>query len=97
MRSLLLISMMTAWVQGAEPIALDRGVSGLLQSLRRLGTTARVMHITAHPDDEDGPAITYLSRGLGAETTLLILNRGESGANLVTGDFFEHLGALGRR
>ncbi len=52
------------------------------------------MHITAHPDDEDGGTITLLSRGMGVDVTLLCLNRGESGANLVTGDFFDGLGAL---
>jgi hypothetical protein len=28
------------------------------------GTTASVMMIVAHPDDEDGALLTYLSRGL---------------------------------
>jgi len=45
----------------------------------RLGTTASVMMIVAHPDDEDGALLTYLSRGLGARATLLTLNRGEGG------------------
>lgn len=52
------------------------------------------MHITAHPDDEDGATLTWLSRGRGAEVYLLSLTRGESGANLVTGDFFDRLGVL---
>ena len=77
-----------------EPLPADRGVMGLLQTLKRLETTARVMHITAHPDDEDGGTLTWLSRGRGVEVTLVSITRGESGANLVTGDFFDRLGAL---
>ncbi|MBI2689929.1 MAG: PIG-L family deacetylase [Acidobacteria bacterium] len=78
----------------AEPLPEDRGAAGLWRSLLQLQTTARVLHIAAHPDDEDGPAITYLTRGRGVEVTMLSLTRGESGANLVTGDFFDRLGAL---
>jgi LmbE family N-acetylglucosaminyl deacetylase len=78
----------------AEPLREDRGAVGLWQTLKRLGTTARVMHITAHPDDEDGGTLALLSRGQGVEVTLASITRGESGANLVTGDFFDGLGAL---
>jgi LmbE family N-acetylglucosaminyl deacetylase len=72
----------------------DRGAVGLWQTLKKLATTARVMHITAHPDDEDGGTLALLSRGHGVEVTLASITRGESGANLVTGDFFDGLGAL---
>jgi len=81
-------------LSAGEPIPEDRGAAGLWQSLKRLQTTARVLYLTAHPDDEDGGTITWLSRGQGIEVTLLSLTRGESGANLVTGDFFDALGAL---
>ena len=78
----------------ADPLPEDRGAAGLWRSLLQLQTTARVLHIAAHPDDEDGPTITWLTRGRGADVTMLSLTRGESGANLVTGDFFDRLGAL---
>ena len=77
-----------------EPLAQDRGASGLLQQLRKLQTRARVLYVVAHPDDEDGATIAKLSRGLGAEVVLLSLTRGESGANLVTEDSFDRLGLL---
>lgn len=77
-----------------EPLPEDRGAAGLWRSLLELQTTARVLHIAAHPDDEDGPTLTWLARGRGADVTMLSLTRGESGANLVTGDFFDRLGAL---
>jgi len=77
-----------------DPLPEDRGAAGLYLKLKKLQTTARVMHIVAHPDDEDAATVTYLSRGLGVEMTILSLTRGESGANLVTGDFFDRLGVL---
>ncbi len=55
----------------ALPLPEDRGQAGLEQTLKRLGTTASVLMIVAHPDDEDGALLTYLSRGLGARATLL--------------------------
>lgn len=47
----------------ALPLPEDRGQADLVQTLKRLGTTASVMYIVAHPDDEDGALLTYLSRG----------------------------------
>ncbi|HEU0124178.1 MAG TPA: PIG-L family deacetylase [Bryobacteraceae bacterium] len=78
----------------ADPLPEDRGAAGLWHALTQLQTTARVLHIAAHPDDEDGPVLTLLARGRGAHVTMLSLTRGESGANLITGDFFDRLGAL---
>ncbi|MCB1020364.1 MAG: PIG-L family deacetylase [Acidobacteria bacterium] len=78
----------------AEPLPEDRGAVGLSQTLRRLDNPYRVMQITAHPDDEDSATLTYLSRGLGADVVLASVTRGESGANLITGDFFDELGVL---
>jgi len=50
--------------------------------------------VVAHPDDEDAATLTLLARGHGLDVTLLSLTRGESGANVITGDFFDRLGAL---
>jgi LmbE family N-acetylglucosaminyl deacetylase len=94
MRLLLCLALVAAPAFAAEPLPEDRGTAGVHQALKRLGTTARVLYITAHPDDEDGGTITWLTRGLGVDVTLLSLTRGESGANLITGDFFDSLGAL---
>lgn len=78
----------------AYPLPIDRGASGLWQSLQKLKTRASVMMVVAHPDDEDGGMLAYESRGAGADTTLLTLNRGEGGQNVVTGDFWDELGLL---
>ncbi len=66
----------------------------LEQDLKRLGTTASVLMIVAHPDDEDGALLTYLSRGLGVRATLLTLTRGEGGQNAMSADSGDALGII---
>lgn len=52
------------------------------------------MMIVAHPDDEDGPLLTYLSRHLGARTVLFTLTRGEGGQNVMSADTYDALGLI---
>jgi LmbE family N-acetylglucosaminyl deacetylase len=78
----------------ALPLPEDRGAAALEQSLKRLSTTASVMMIVAHPDDEDGALLTYLSRGLGVRTFLLTLTRGEGGQNAIGGESYDALGLI---
>ena len=78
----------------ALPLAEDRGAAALEQSLRRLSTTASLMMIVAHPDDEDGALLTYLSRGLGVRCTLLTLTRGEGGQNAMSAETYDALGLI---
>jgi LmbE family N-acetylglucosaminyl deacetylase len=66
----------------------------LRQLLIRLHTTARLMHTTAHPDDEDGGMLTLESRGKGASVVLLTLNRGEGGQNKMGSNLLDVLGVL---
>ena len=77
-----------------DPLPQDVGTLGLRLLLRRLGTTARLMHTTAHPDDEDGGMMTLESRGKGTAVLLLTLNRGEGGQNKVGSNLFDVLGVL---
>ncbi len=72
----------------------DVGALGLLQSLRRLQTTASVMHTGAHPDDEDSALIARLARGDYARVAYLSLNRGEGGQNTIGPELFEPLGII---
>jgi LmbE family N-acetylglucosaminyl deacetylase len=76
------------------PLPEDRGVAALEQSLKRLGTTASVMIIVAHPDDEDGALLTYLSRGLGVRASVLTLTRGEGGQNALSAESYDALGLI---
>jgi LmbE family N-acetylglucosaminyl deacetylase len=78
----------------ARAIPEDRGAAALRDSLRKLKTRASLIMITAHPDDEDGGMLAYESRYLGADTTLLTLNRGEGGQNVMSDDYWDQLGLL---
>jgi len=94
---LLLISILVAPSRvGAEKPALaqDQGYVALEQELGRLGTTARLMHTTAHPDDEDGGMLTFESRGKGATALLCTLTRGQGGQNKSGDAFSDELGVL---
>ncbi len=74
--------------------SVNRGSAALWQSLKKLHTRASLIMITAHPDDEDGGMLAYESRGEGARVTLLTLNRGEGGANVMSPDYFDALGLV---
>jgi LmbE family N-acetylglucosaminyl deacetylase len=77
-----------------DPLPLDRGASGLGLALRRLGTTGRVLYVTAHPDDEDNALVVALSRGRGLRLTLFTLTRGEGGQNETGPELFQELSVL---
>jgi LmbE family N-acetylglucosaminyl deacetylase len=69
-------------------------MAGLRLELLRLGTTARLMQVVAHPDDEDGGLLTLQARGRGVSTLLMTLNRGEGGQNKVGSNLSDVLGVL---
>jgi LmbE family N-acetylglucosaminyl deacetylase len=75
-------------------LAQDRGAPQLDQLVRNLATTARVLVIGAHPDDEDTQTIAWLARGKGVETAYLSLTRGDGGQNLIGSELGESLGAI---
>ncbi len=78
----------------ARPLAIDSGSTGLWQSLQKLHTRASMTMVVAHPDDEDGGVLSYESRGQGVDTTLLTLNRGEGGQNVMTANYWDELGTM---
>ena len=81
-------------VWGVDPVPFDMGVSGLRQTLKKLQTTASILHVVAHPDDEDGGLLAFSARREGVRTMLFSITRGEGGANLISSHFFDDLGAL---
>ena len=78
----------------AGPIAPDQGAAATWQALKRLHTRASLLMIVAHPDDEDGATLAYESRGVGARVSLLTLDRGEGGANVMSSDYWDALGLV---
>src|SRR5918992_313741 len=53
----------------------------LAYRLRALPMGAAVVHVGAHPDDEEAGLMAYLSRGMGARTVYWSATRGEGGQN----------------
>ncbi len=78
----------------SRPIQIDRGASAVWQDLQKLKTRGSLMFIVAHPDDEDGALLAYESRDQGIYTSLLTLNRGEGGQNLMSNDLWDRLGEV---
>lgn len=83
----------TTRAQRQEPSE-NKGAAAAWRALLRLRSTATVLHTTAHPDDEDGGMLAWLSRGVGVRTGLLTLNRGEGGANLIGPELYDALGIV---
>jgi LmbE family N-acetylglucosaminyl deacetylase len=77
-----------------EQLPQDSGAAGTYQKLLKLRTIASVMHTTAHPDDEHGGLLAWLSRGTGARVSLMTLNRGQSGDNALGPQLFDGLGLI---
>src|SRR3954469_25147840 len=80
--------------QTHRPLPMDTGRSGVEQMLTKLRTTARLMYITAHPDDEDGGLLVLESRGHGVTVELFTLTRGDGGQNKTGAHFSDELGVL---
>src|ERR671922_401861 len=70
------------------------GAAAMGVTLRRLGTTKRVLMIAAHPDDENTAVIAELALGDGADVAYLSLTRGEGGQNLIGPELQEGLGLI---
>src|SRR5215813_8364085 len=74
--------------------AQNRGAAALSEEIAGLGTTARVLMIGAHPDDEDTQLIAWLAKARHVETAYLSLTRGDGGQNLIGNELGEALGVV---
>ena len=70
------------------------GAAALGELVEGLGTTARVLVIGAHPDDEDTRLIAWLAKGRHVETAYLSLTRGDGGQNLIGDELGPELGMI---
>ena len=78
----------------SRPLPEDLGAVHLAQLLTKLKTTARIMQVVAHPDDEDGGLLTLEARGKGASVLLFTVTRGEGGQNKFGTESSDELGIL---
>lgn len=76
----------------AGTLPADSTAAAILHGLRTFSTTGRVLHVGAHPDDENTQLIAYLSRGRGYDTAYLSITRGDGGQNVLGAQLGELLG-----
>jgi LmbE family N-acetylglucosaminyl deacetylase len=69
-------------------------IPAIVQQLRTFANTGTVLHVAAHPDDENTQLITAMARGRGYRTAYLSVTRGDGGQNERGPDFAEKLGVL---
>ncbi len=82
----------TAAFGAPSPEAGPDSPAAILQELRSFREMGTVLHLAAHPDDENTQLITYLARGRGYRTAYLSITRGDGGQNEIGPEFDEKLG-----
>ena len=80
----------TSWLSAAE----DSSAKSIREQLRGFNEMGSVLHVAAHPDDENTQLITYLALGRRYRTAYLSLTRGDGGQNLLGPEFGELLGVI---
>ena len=75
------------WAQMMSP-------SEILQEISKLERVGSVLHVAAHPDDENTTLLTYLAQEERLETAYLSLTRGGGGQNLIGSELKEELGLI---
>ncbi len=94
MRRAMLVLCCCAVARAESGADYQRGTVALVHQLSRLQTTARVLHVAAHPDDEDSALLALLARGYGARVGYLSLTRGEGGQNSLGPELYDALGLV---
>ncbi len=77
-----------------QPLSDLTGAPALSLALRKLTTIGTVVHMTAHPDDENNAALALYARHLGARVALVTATRGDGGQNEIGTELFDALGVL---
>lgn len=70
----------------------DSSIDHIVQRVRRLRMAAGVLHVGAHPDDEDIGMLSYLSHKYGVRAVYWSATRGEGGQNRIGSYSGETLG-----
>jgi LmbE family N-acetylglucosaminyl deacetylase len=77
----------------STPLPVSSGAA-ILEKLRAFQEMGSVLHVAAHPDDENTQLITYLARGRRVRTAYLSITRGDGGQNVLGGEFGPQLGLI---
>ena len=78
-------------VRQSRAEATNSGVA-ILQDLKAFREMGSVLHVAAHPDDENTQLLTYFSRGRLCRTAYLSLTRGDGGQNSLGPELGAELG-----
>ena len=76
----------------AQEVPMDAG--HLAHAVDRLGTTARVLYVAAHPDDENTRLLAYLANVRHVTAAYLSMTRGGGGQNLIGSELAELLDVI---
>ena len=68
--------------------------SELFLGIKKLNVCASVLHVAAHPDDENTLLLTYLAKDRLVRTGYLSLTRGDGGQNLIGPEQGEYVGII---
>ena len=77
-----------------QPLTDLTGAPALSLALRKLTTIGTVVHMTAHPDDENNAVLALYARHVGARVALVTATRGDGGQNEIGTELFDALGVL---
>lgn len=75
----------------------ERGVVELWKAIKPLTTVSSVMNVCAHPDDEHSALLAYTSLGLGVDTSIVSVTRGQGGQNEIGPELEDALSVLRTR
>ena len=81
-----------SWLFGQFPTTYTS--SELYHQLEKLNTSARVLYLAAHPDDENTKLISYFANKQHVRTAYLSLTRGDGGQNLIGTEIGSGIGVL---
>ncbi|TAH15290.1 MAG: PIG-L family deacetylase, partial [Runella slithyformis] len=68
--------------------------SEILLNLKKLNVCGSVLHVAAHPDDENSLLLTYMAKDRLVWTGYLALTRGDGGQNLIGSEQGEYIGVI---
>lgn len=77
-----------------QPALSPKSPVQLLEELKALSQTGRVLYLAAHPDDENTAVLAYCANKLGFEAAYLSLTRGDGGQNIIGDEQGTDLGII---
>lgn len=87
-----LLTLFAAWPSLAQVPTLSS--AEIYQNIKKLNVVGSVLHIAAHPDDENTLLLTYMSKDQLVRTGYLALTRGDGGQNLIGAEQGYNIGVI---